>query len=72
MGNLGAKEEQAMKLLEMVEIAKTHNCKKCCGRGYEGWDEKKHQFIPCDCLTKAADRVRLEKRKQAKEAINLD
>ncbi len=36
-------------------------CKKCYGRGYTGWNEKAQQLIPCICLLKANNKMRLRK-----------
>ena len=61
---LGNREEQKEKMLEMYRIAKNINgkgCEDCFGRGFEGWDAVKGFYIPCDCITKAARKIRMEK-----------
>lgn len=59
---LGTRKEQEKSLKEMAIIAQATNnreCKKCFGRGYSGWSEKLNQYIPCNCITKATDKIRL-------------
>lgn len=58
------KAEQILEFEEMVKLAGTENCKKCYGRGYEGWSDALGCFLPCDCLIKAEKSITLERIKK--------
>lgn len=30
----------------------TNKCKKCYGRGYQGYDHQRNYYIPCSCINK--------------------
>jgi len=78
MNKLGDRKEQKEQMLEMYKIAVRVNgigCNKCKKRGFKNWNEELGQYIPCECVLKAAEKVRLEKRKhptkeQVPEQVN--
>ena len=64
MEQLGSREEQKLKMLEMAELAASTNgrpCKECFGRGFSHWDVGLKQYVPCICVTKAAKKIVAEK-----------
>ena len=70
--NLGTREQQAEKMKEMHDLSSNIvygaiiECKKCFGRGYSHWNDKLGQYIPCSCVVKAANKVKLDKLRELK------
>ena len=62
---LGSREEQKAKMKEMATIAERINgsvCTKCNGTGTDGWNIEMGQYIPCQCVYKAAEQAVAEKK----------
>lgn len=60
MDGLGTRDEQREKMREMSMLAEKENgcaCKKCNGTGYRGWHLELQQYLPCNCINKAAQAI---------------
>ena len=61
-----SRTQQIERFKEMHDLSsnilhgKIIECKKCFGRGYNGWDDDLKQFLPCDCIIKAQRKAVLE------------
>lgn len=63
---LGDREDQKIKMLEMARLSRNIlgilTCKNCNDTGYEGWDTINNQFLPCQkCVIAAAEQAVGEK-----------
>ena len=73
MLKLGPKKDQETQAKEMARLAAKingHECKKCLGRGHDGWNVSLGQYIVCGCVLKAAHKVKMQKRQEVKEQVN--
>ncbi|MFA5715091.1 MAG: hypothetical protein WC998_05100 [Candidatus Paceibacterota bacterium] len=61
------KLEQYQDCIEMAILAEKitgHKCDGCSGLGQTGFNVKENYYVPCQCVTKAAEKARKEMHKQ--------
>jgi hypothetical protein len=61
------KEQQYQDCIEMAILAEKINgckCDECSGMGQIGFNTKENYYVPCQCVTKAAEKARKEIHKQ--------
>jgi hypothetical protein len=47
---LKSKEEQLKDFEEIISSRAEVTCNLCYGRGYQGFDQNQHKYIPCSCV----------------------
>lgn len=65
-----SREDQLEDFKKIAELAHSEDCKKCYGRGYQGWDSNLEMFIPCECVWKAERKIIRERLAQQKVSVN--